>query len=164
MAGPANKLITTVNVAERQALDIRAGDTVRVTLKIKEMTEAKGKEKPKEKIRLQKFEGLVIARKHGKEAGGTFTVRRVASGVGVEKIFPLYSPSIEKIELVKRSDVRRSKLYYIRRKSAKEISKKMKRSAFSAYASVAPEKSLGEEVVAANKKVEEPEVIAAVAE
>lgn len=155
MSVSTNKIITPANIAERQALDIRAGDTVSVTVKIKEMVEGKGKEKAKERTRLQKFQGLVIARKHGKEAGGTFTVRKVASGVGVEKIFPLYSPIIEKIELVKRSNVRRAKLYYIREKSAKEIAKKMKQGVFAEYARVAPEKSLGEEVIEANKKGEE---------
>ena len=95
---------------------MRAGDTVRVWQKIVE----------KGKTRLQAFEGLVLARKHGKEAGATFTVRRVASGVGVEKIFPLYSPVVDRIEVVKRSKVRRSKLYHIREKAAKEIRRQMR--------------------------------------
>jgi large subunit ribosomal protein L19 len=81
----------------------------------------------KGKTRLQAFEGLVLARKHGTEAGGTFTVRRVASGVGVEKIFPLYSPMIDKIEIVKRSRVRRAKLYYIREKVAREARRLLRR-------------------------------------
>ena len=80
----------------------------------------------KDKTRLQAFEGLVIAVKHGKEAGATFTVRRVASGVGVEKIFPLYSPMIDSIETLKRSKVRRAKLYHIRDKAAKEIRRQMR--------------------------------------
>ncbi len=112
----AKTIISPVNVEERRALDIRAGDTVRVWQKIEE----------KDKTRLQAFEGLVLARKHGREAGGTFTVRRVASGVGVEKIFPLYSPAIDRIELLKRSKVRRSKLYYIREKVAREIRRQMR--------------------------------------
>ncbi len=111
-----NKVISPVNLEERQGLDLRAGDTVRVWQKIVE----------KGKTRLQAFEGLVLARKHGKEAGATFTVRRVASGVGVEKIFPLYSPVIDKIEVLKRSKVRRAKLYHIRDKAAKEISRQMR--------------------------------------
>ena len=97
---------------------MRPGDTVRVTQKIPE----------KGKFRLQIFEGLVLARKHGKEAGGTFTVRKVLSGVGVEKVFPLYSPMIEKIEVVKRSRVRRAKLYYIREKVAREARRMLRRS------------------------------------
>ena len=112
----AKTIISPVNIEERKNLDIRAGDTVRVWQKIEE----------KEKTRLQAFEGLVLARKHGREAGGTFTVRRVASGVGVEKIFPLYSPVIDRIEILKRSKVRRSKLYYIREKVAREIRRQMR--------------------------------------
>lgn len=95
---------------------MRAGDTVRVTQKIDD----------KGKTRLQVFEGMILYRKHGTEAGATFTVRKTASGVGVERTFPLFSPMIETIEVVKRSKVRRSKLYYVRDKAAKEISKRMK--------------------------------------
>jgi len=80
----------------------------------------------KGKTRLQAFEGLVLARKHGREAGATFTVRRIASGVGVEKIFPLYSPIVDKIEILKRSKVRRAKLYHIRDKAAKDIRRQMR--------------------------------------
>ncbi|KND50711.1 MAG: ribosomal protein L19 [Parcubacteria bacterium C7867-003] len=105
-----------VKVIDRKNLDIRSGDTVRVWQKIVE----------KGKTRLQAFEGLVIAVKHGKEAGATFTVRRVASGVGVEKIFPLYSPMIDSLETLKRSKVRRAKLYHIRDKAAKEIRRQMR--------------------------------------
>ena len=111
-----NRVISPVNIEERQKLDLRAGDTVKVWQKIVE----------KGKTRLQAFEGLVLARKHGSEAGATFTVRRVASGVGVEKIFPLYSPSIDKIEVLKRTEVRRAKLYHIREKAAKEVSRQMR--------------------------------------
>ncbi len=84
--------------------DIRPGDTIRVYQKIKEG----------DKERLQAFEGLVLARKHGKEAGATITIRREISGVGVERIFPLHSPTIDKIEVLKRGKVRRAKLYYLR--------------------------------------------------
>ena len=110
------RVISPVNIEERQKMDLRAGDTVKVWQKIVE----------KGKTRLQAFEGLVLARKHGREAGATFTVRRVASGIGVEKIFPLYSPMIDKIEVLKRSKVRRAKLYHIRDKAAKEISRQMR--------------------------------------
>lgn len=72
------------------------------------------------------FEGIVIAKKHGNEAGGTFTVRKVISGIGVEKIFPIYSPTIEKIEILKKAKVRKAKLYYLREKSRKETRKKLK--------------------------------------
>lgn len=117
-----NKIISPVNTKERQALDVRSGDTVKVTQKIVE----KDKKTGKPKTRLQAFEGLCLAVKHGKEAGGTITIRKVASGVGVERIFPIYSPMIEKIEVVKRSKVRRSKLYHVRKKAAKEIRRQMR--------------------------------------
>ena len=96
---------------------IKAGNTVKVWQKIKEG----------DKFRLQAFEGLVIAHKHGLEAGATFTVRKVSEGVGIERIFPLYSPNVEKVDLVKSPRVRRAKLYYVREKAAKEIKKKMRR-------------------------------------
>ena len=118
---------TSVNAEERKNLGIRAGDTVRVHQKIKEKAKG-GKE---EKIRIQVFEGLVLATKHGAEPGATFTVRKVSNGVGIERIFPLYSPAVDKIEVVKRSKVRRSKLYYIREKVAKEIKRTMRRSVLS---------------------------------
>lgn len=110
-------IISPVDVETRKTLDLRTGDTVRVWQKIEE----------KGKTRLQAFEGLVLARKHGTEAGGTFTVRRVASGVGVEKVFPLYSPMIDKIEIIKRATVRRAKLYYIREKVAREARRLLRR-------------------------------------
>ena len=104
------------DVANRKDLDIRTGDTVRISVKIEE----------KGKTRIQMFEGLVIARKHGAESGGTVTVRKISHGVGVERIFPLYSPSIEKIEVIRRTSVRRSKLYFIREKVTRDIRKKMR--------------------------------------
>lgn len=106
-----------VDMDARKNLDLKVGDTVRVHQKIEE----------KGKYRIQIFEGLVLARKHGGEAGGTFTVRRVASGVGVEKIYPLYSPMIDKIEVTKRSRVRRAKLYFIREKVAREARRQLRR-------------------------------------
>ncbi len=109
-------LITPVNIEERQKLSLRSGDTVRVWQKIEE----------KEKVRLQAFEGLVLAVKHGTEAGSTFTVRKVASGVGVERIFPLYSPGIDRVEILRRARMRKSKLYYIRDKAAREVKRQMR--------------------------------------
>ena len=110
-------IISTVNIEERKNLNLHSGDTVRVWQKVKE----------KDKTRLQAFEGLVLSRKHGSEAGATFTVRKVIDSVGVEKIFPLYSPMIDKIEVIRRSKVRRSKLYFVREKATKEIRRSMRR-------------------------------------
>ncbi len=107
---------TPVATNERVSLGIRSGDTVRVHQKVIE----------KGKTRLQVFEGLVIAVKHGNEAGATFTVRTTMSGIGVEKIFPLYSPVIDKIEITKRSKVRRAKLYFIREKVAREVRRQLR--------------------------------------
>jgi len=82
---------------------INVGDTVRVHVKIKEG----------ERERIQAFEGTVIAKKHGGIAE-TFTVRRVAHGCGVERVFPIHSPNIDKVELIRSGKVRRGKLYYLR--------------------------------------------------
>lgn len=113
----AGVVTSPVQMADRKALGIKPGDTVKVHQKIVD----------KGKTRLQIFEGIVLARKHGDEPGATFTVRKVASGVGVEKIYPLYSPLIEQIEIVKRSKVRRAKLYFIREKVSREIKRQMRR-------------------------------------
>ncbi len=110
------EVITPVKVEERQKIGIKPGDTVRVHQKIVE----------KGKTRTQVFEGLVLATKHGSEAGATFTVRATLSGIGVERIFPLYAPFIEKIEIVKRSKVRRAKLYFIRDKVAREVRRQLR--------------------------------------
>ena len=109
--------VAPVNMKERQELGIKPGDTVKVHQKIQD----------KGKTRIQVFDGLVLATKHGSEPGATFTVRKVSSGVGVEKIFPLYSPQIDKIEIVKRAKVRRAKLYYIREKVARQVKRQMRR-------------------------------------
>lgn len=106
-----------VNMPERKELGLAAGDTVKIHQKIQD----------KGKTRIQIFEGMVLARKHGTTAGATFTVRKVVDGIGVEKIFPLYSPLIDKIEIVKRAKVRRAKLYHVREKVAREIKRQMRR-------------------------------------
>ncbi len=111
-----NAVHTPVAQEERTKLGIRPGDTVRVHQKVVE----------KGKTRLQVFEGLVLAVKHGTEAGATFTVRATLSGIGVEKIFPLYSPVIDKIDIVRRSKVRRAKLYFIREKVAREVRRQLR--------------------------------------
>jgi large subunit ribosomal protein L19 len=123
------KVITPVNVEGRSNLGIRTGDTVRVIQNIVELKKGKGTDKKEKTIktsRKQAFEGLVISTKHGKEAGGMFTVRATLSGVGVEKTFPLYSPVIDSIEIVKRSKVRRAKLYFIREKAAKAVRRQLR--------------------------------------
>lgn len=126
--------ISPVNMEERKKIPLSSGDTVRVWQKIQE----------KDKTRLQAFEGLVLARKHGNESGATFTVRKVIDGVGVERIFPLYSPAIDKIEIIRRAKVRKSKLYYVREKAAKEIRRQMRNI-------IVEKKSIAEEAVAVEK-------------
>jgi len=96
--------------------EIRPGDTVRVYQKIKEG----------DKERVTPFEGLVIAKKHGRGISATFIVRKVVDGIGVERTFPAHSPTITKIDVLRRSKVRRAKLYYIRDKAAREVRRKMK--------------------------------------
>lgn len=89
--------------------DFKAGDTVRVGYKVTEGTRS----------RVQAFEGVCISRKHGDGIAGTFTVRKISFGEGVERVFPLYSTNIEKIEVIRRGKVRRSKLYYLRSRRGK---------------------------------------------
>ena len=123
------RVITSVNIEGRAKLGIRPGDTVRVVQNIVELKKGRGtdkKEKTIKNARKQVFEGLVLAVKHGTEAGGTFTVRATLSGVGVEKTFPLYSPVIDSIEIVKRSPVRRAKLYFIREKATKAVRRQLR--------------------------------------
>lgn len=102
-----------IDIIEKEGLrtdlpDFRVGDTVKVFVKVVEGS----------KERLQAFEGVVIARKNG-SIRETFTVRRLASGVGVERTFPLHSPKIDHIDIVRRGKVRRAKLYYLRGRTGK---------------------------------------------
>ncbi len=113
--------MTLIEALERENLkpeipDFNVGDTVRVYNKIVEGT----------RERIQMFEGVVIARKNS-SVRETFTVRRISFGVGVEKIFPVHSPRIDKIEVVKRGKVRRAKLYYLRDLSGKATKIKEKK-------------------------------------
>ncbi len=89
--------------------EIWPGDTVKVYTRVKEGN----------KERIQIFAGVVIRRRGGRGLDGTFTVRKESSGIGVEKIFPYYSPSIEKVEVVQRGRVRRARLYYLRERRGK---------------------------------------------
>jgi large subunit ribosomal protein L19 len=114
--------LTPVDVEARKAIVFKAGDTVVVDVKVKEGKDKQGKDK----FRIQSFEGIVLARKHGAEMGGTFTVRKMSGSVAVERIFPLYSPSIENIKVLRVNKTRRSKLYFVKDKAAKEVRKKLK--------------------------------------
>ena len=98
----ALKLIAADSVKE-QAPEFNVGDTIRIDVNIREG----------ERERIQQFEGTVIARK-GSGVGETFTVRRVSYGVGVERVFPVHSPNVAKVELVRKGKIRRAKLYYLR--------------------------------------------------
>jgi len=121
--------MTPINSEGRAKLGLRSGDTVRVVQNIVELKKGRGtdkKEKTMKNARKQVFEGLVLATKHGAEPGASFTVRATLSGVGVEKTFPLYSPVIDSIEIVKRSTVRRAKLYFIREKAAKAVRRQLR--------------------------------------
>lgn len=131
--------LTSVDMESRKALEFSSGDTLRVWSKI---TDEKGKS------RLQAFEGMVLARKHGAEIGATFTLRKVANGVGVERIFPLFSPVIDKIEIVKRARARRSKLYYVREKAVRDVRRKMKQVHVSAAGADEATEEVAEETVA----------------
>lgn len=104
--------------------DIKSGDTIRVHQKIKESFG--GAQDKGDKERIQVFEGVVIARKHGKGISATITVRKIVEGIGVERIFPINSPAISKIEIVKSGKVRRSKLYYLRQVKGKKAKLKKK--------------------------------------
>jgi len=89
--------------------DFKAGDTIRVGYKVTEGTRA----------RVQNYEGVCIARKHGSGIAGSFTVRKISFGEGVERVFPLHSTNIDSITVVRRGKVRRAKLYYLRDRRGK---------------------------------------------
>ena len=103
----AMKIITEGMIKEDRP-EFNVGDTVRVSVRIKEG----------ERERIQAFEGTVIAKKHGGVAE-TFTVRRTAYGVGIERVFPVNSPFVEKVEVVRKGRVRRAKLFYLRERTGK---------------------------------------------
>lgn len=121
-------VVSPVSIEERKGWNLTPGNTVKVWIKVQE----------KKKVRLQAFEGLIIARKHGTESGATFTVRKTSDGVGVEKIFPLYSPVIDRVEVLRSTRVRKAKLYYIRKKTAKEMRAKVRRILVQGRAAAAP--------------------------
>ena len=102
--------------------DIQPGDTIKVYQKIKEQSK---KSKQGKQERIQVFEGVILAVKHGQGISGTITVRKMVGDVGVERIFPIHSPNIEKIEIVQRGKRRKAKLYYLRDRIGKKA--KLKR-------------------------------------
>ncbi|WP_448519657.1 50S ribosomal protein L19 [Rhodoflexus sp.] len=104
------KLVEQEYAGKRTSLPaFKAGDTINVHVKIIEGN----------KERIQQFQGVVIQRKNSSTNGETFTVRKISNGVGVERIFPVISPNIDKVELVRRGDVRRARIYYLRNLSGK---------------------------------------------
>ena len=124
-------IISTIDMQKRADLGLRSGDVVRVwqnIVELKTQKQANKKEVTTKNVRKQAFEGVILSVKHGHEAGSMFTVRKVSSGVGVEKIFPLYSPMIDDIEVLRRTRTRRAKLYFIRRKAAHDVKRAMRRS------------------------------------
>jgi large subunit ribosomal protein L19 len=138
-----SKLLEKFNAAQlKKVPDIRPGDVVRIHQKIKEGN----------KERIQMYEGVVIARKHGQGINSTITVRKVVDQVGVERIFPVHSPHIEKIEVTKSSKVRRSKLYYLR--TAKGTKARLKNKELAV--AIAPEIKEVEEVEETPKAPETP--------
>jgi len=133
---------------EKSLSQLKPGDTVKVHQKIKDG----------DKDRIQIFEGVIIAKKHGKGINATITVRKVVDSIGVERIFPIHSPSLEKIEVVSHGKVRRSKLYYL--KTAKGKKSRLKNKGFAK--AIAPEepvqeKNTTEEKAEVSEVVEEAE-------
>ena len=112
-----NKISAVQEQLKKELPALRAGDTVKIHQRIKE---ADNKE------RIQVFEGTVIALKHGRGIEGMVTVRATIEGIGVERIFPLHSPLIAKIEIAEPKRARRAKLYYLREKSSREITRKLR--------------------------------------
>ena len=99
--------------------DLKPGDTIQVFVRVKEKEAAtKAKEKEKEKERIQIFEGVVIGMR-GRGIQSSFVVRKISFGVGVERIFPFHSPTIDKVKILKHGHVRRAKLYYLRERTGK---------------------------------------------
>ena len=112
----AEKKATLAEEVTDKDMELKPGLTVRVYQKIKELN-SKGEEKE----RVQYFEGIIIARKHNKEIGATITVRKVSDGVGVEKIFPLNLPTITKVEVKKKAEVKRAKLTFLKKGYKKRL-------------------------------------------
>lgn len=139
-----NKDQETRRGGQEKLPDLKPGDTIKVHQKIKEG----------DKERIQIFEGVIIAKKHGKGISATITVRKVVDGVGVERVFPIHSPAVEKFEVLRHGKVRRSKLYYLR--TAKGKKAKLKKKDFAvAIADKPAETQAVEETPAEPEKLEE---------
>ncbi len=143
--------------AKNNVPEVKTGDTVKIHSKVREGT----------KERIQIFEGLVIATKHGKTLDGSFTVRKESFGIGVERVFPLHSPKIVKVERTKQSKTRRSKLYFMRELTGKYARLKdlnhdhkiwEEKDAEAELAKIAEEKAKKAEAEAAKKAAEEAEL------
>lgn len=121
-----NKLIQMVEASNAEARakfpQFRAGDTINVRVRIKEG----------DKERIQQYQGVVIQRKNPNTNGESFTVRKVSNGVGVERIFPLLSPNVEGVDMVRRGKVRRARLYYLRGRMGKAARIKERRGNYTA--------------------------------
>ena len=130
---------------EKKMPELRPGDTIKIHQKIKEG----------DKERIQIFEGIIIAKKHGRGISATITVRKVVDGVGVERVFPIHSPSLEKIEIVSSGKVRRAKLYYLR--TAKGKKARLKKQDFSAAIAEKPAEEQAVEETSAEEKTTEKE-------
>ncbi len=133
----------------KTAPELKSGMKARVWQKIKEG----------DKERLQAFEGIVIAVKHGRGKSGTFTVRKISSGVGVERVFPFHAPTIEKIEILSQSKVRRAKLYYLRGRVGKRARMKQVELAEVAAAPIAAALGEGEPRPATGREAKPEEMM-----
>lgn len=141
-------LKTIIMISDKVNSLIKPGAMVRVWEKVPAESGSDSKEKKSDKARLSKFEGLVLARKHGNEIGASFTVRTTIAGVGVEKVYPIHSPMIEKTEVISSpKKVRRAKLYYVRELSRKETQQKLRRELSAAQ-------KIMQQALAAEKKTE----------
>jgi large subunit ribosomal protein L19 len=138
-----NKILDQFNKIQLKNMpDLKSGYTVKVHQKIKEG----------DKERIQIFEGIIIAKKHGKGIPATITVRKITDGIGIERIFPIHSPSIEKIEVVQKGKVRRSKLYYLRIAKGKKA--KLKKKGLQEAIVEEP----AEEIIAEETEIKEPTI------
>lgn len=135
----------TANLMKKKVPAIKAGQSVRVHQRIKEGA----------KERIQIFEGLIIRINAGHDVSKTFTVRKIVEGIGVEKIFPLYSPSIEKIQIIKEAKIRRAKLYYMRNLSGK--SARLKEEMMEAMGATVEETPMEEEKASTSDGTDEVE-------